>query len=258
LHLLHWERLPRLLHLLHHLLRLLLHELLHGLLLLLPVDKLLHRLLLLHELPLLPKLLLPKLLLPKLLLIALLALRAPRHLVVGGATLETGATRTGVLVLAVVVAAPIVATVVVAATATATTTTIAAIVAGVVPPLSLLLCLHELLYLLLQRLHFGEWSCGLKLLLHLRLLLPHLRRTLSDCVHPHGGELLLQLLPERQCRSGQHCVYLCCWLQCQLPLLLRRLVLQRLPELLIRMSSFRLPLRSQRLLATYREHLHLR
>ena len=180
MHLLHWERLPRLLHLLHHLLRLLLHELLHGLLLLLPVDKLLHRLLLLHELPLLPKLLLPKLL-----LIALLALRAPRHLVVSGATFEAGATRTGVLVLAVEVAAPIVATiVVVAATATATTTTIAAIVAGVVPPLSLLLCLHELLYLLLQRLHFGEWSCGLKLLLHLRLLLPNLRRTLSDCVHP--------------------------------------------------------------------------
>ena len=191
MHLLHWERLPRLLHLLHHLLRLLLHELLHGLLLLLPVDKLLHRLLLLHELPLLPKLLLPKLL-----LIALLALRAPRHLVVSGATFETGATRTGVLVLAIEVAAPIVATVVVVA-ATTTTTTIAAIVAGVVPPLSLLLCLQELFHLLLQRLHFGEWSCGLKLLLHLRLLLPNLRRTLLYRVHPHRGELLLQLLLER-------------------------------------------------------------
>ena len=174
MHLLHRERLPRLLHLLYHLLRLLLHELLHGLLLLLPVDKLLHRLLLLHELPLLPKLLLPKLL-----LIALLALRAPRHLVVSGATFETGATRTGVLVLAVEVAAPIVATVVVvAATATTTTTTIAAIVAGVVPPLSLLLCLQELFHLLLQRLNLGEWGCRL----NLRLLLPNLRRTLPDCV----------------------------------------------------------------------------
>ena len=124
----------------------------------------------------------------------------------------------------------------------------------------MLLCLQELFHLLLQRLNLGEWGCRLKLLLNLWLLLPNLRRTLPDCVHPHRGEFLLQLLPECQCRNRQHCVYLCCWLQCQLLLqrLLRRLVLQHLPELLIRMSSLHLPLRSQCLLATDYEHLHLR
>ena len=177
---------------------------LHGLLLLLPVDKLLHwlLLLLLHELPLLPKLMLPV----ELLLVALLTLRAPRHLMVRGTTLETGATRTRVLVLAIEIPTAIVATVVEAPTTTTTTVAIAAIVAGVVSPLPLLLRLHELLNLLLQRLNLGEWGCRLKLLLHLRRLLPDLRRTLLDRVHPHCRELLLQLLPESQRWTWQHCI----------------------------------------------------